>query len=107
MRVIVERVRGRNRDRHGNLAAPSSPLRFRAFYAPGESVEDSEQRESTETRAVLYSHRIDLDVTDLDHIVTPAPVAGTWVVDGEPQQWLSPYTGRLEGTVIRLKKFRG
>lgn len=56
---------------------------------------------------MLYSHRVGIDVIDLDHIVTPAPVAGTWVVDGEPQQWLSPYTGSLEGTVIRLRKHRG
>lgn len=107
MRIVATRTRGGNRDREGALTAPTGQMTFTAVFAPGGSTEDHQFRESTETEATLYTHEIGLDIIDLDHITTPAPVADTWTVNGTPQQWCSPYTGKLRGMVIRLKAFRG
>lgn len=44
------------------------------------------------------------DITSADRLRIPA---GTFQIDGEPQPWESPYTGRKPGTVVHLALIDG
>lgn len=104
MRIIATRARGRERNARGDWVGDPSSLEFPAIYAPAESTEDHDRRDTATTTAVLYTDGTLPDVVRTDRVTTPEPVAGTWEVTGDPQKWVSPFTGDVGGMVIRLRK---
>lgn len=100
------RVRGGGIDRNGHRVPELEPVEFRAAFAPGVSTEDVTHRTETSTKATLYLEEI-VDITDQDTIRTTLPAAGEWHVDGDPEIWISPYTGMTAGMVVILKRQKG
>lgn len=108
MRIRASRVRGSRIGSDGRRTAPGDALNFDAIFAPGESSEDHDHRDTTETKATLYVRgRVELDVIDKDRVLTTRPRVAQWQVDGDPQPWESPFTGRPQGIVINMVEQRG
>lgn len=107
MLLSVQRLRGPARNKHGDVEPAGELLDFVAVFAPHQSAEDSgdtHESDTAVTSATLYVRHGFVDVARTDTIRTPDPVPGTWHVTGDPEKWMSPFTGRVAGMVIRLEK---
>jgi hypothetical protein len=61
-------------------------------------------RQGTEIVATLYLLGVGFDVEGADRISTPAQV---FEVDGQPEEWSSPWTGEGKYTAINLRVVEG
>lgn len=51
--------------------------------------------------SLLFPGRVGLDITARDRFRVGAEV---WLVDGEPEEYVSPFTGWVGGTLVKLKR---
>jgi hypothetical protein len=75
-----------------------------AVWAPGGSAEVVQGGDVVTTQPTLYAVDRSLGVSATDKFI----VNGTpFEVDGDPQDFLNPYTGDQPGLVVRLRKVTG
>ena len=92
------------RDRHGDLTETPRGSIHQCGVAPETSVEDNDKREQVDTRATVYAPYSVVQVRAGDKVRVNDKL---WHVDGDPEEWASPFTGRKPGRVIRIRQVRG
>lgn len=94
------------RDKYGHLPAATGHAIGPCALAPAGSVENTSGVAVVLEQDTIYAP-FESDVQASDEIVIPAGEAiqaGIYQVDGNPQRWKSPFTGRTPGMVIRLTR---
>lgn len=98
--------RGGGRDRFGNPIAGTTHDVEDCAAAPAGSTELVNGEAVVIAQEALYAP-YDADLNSQDTVTIPAaqPItAGRYQVDGQPQRWRNPFTGREGGTVARLTR---
>jgi len=73
-------------------------------FDPGGSLESAEVgREPVVSTPTLYAP-VDADVTARDRVIMRGR---TWLVDGDPAEYRSPFSGWAPGLVVKLKAVTG
>lgn len=92
-------------DRAPDWSDPARMALMGAAVAPQSQREDLIGRDATLTTATVYVRASALvDVRASDRMEVRGVV---FDVDGEPQEWVSPFSGRRQGWVIPLKRVVG
>jgi len=73
-------------------------------FAPSTSTEDNDNREQVDTYATVYAPDTAVAVKAQDKVRVNGVL---WRVEGDPNQWASPFTGWKPGRVIRVRQVRG
>lgn len=99
-------VRDPPRNAFGDFPAGSVPTRIETSgaYADSGTSEDTTGRGATVSTGAQLFLPYGTDVRRTDRVEVRGQ---TWEVDGDPQHWRSPLTGREAGTVINLRSVRG
>lgn len=101
--------RGGGSDRFGNSLPGTEHDVEGCAAAPAGSVEVVNGQQTVTTQDTVYGP-YDADVKAADAVTIPAgqPIeAGDYKVDGQPQRWKNPYSGREFGCVVRLTRTTG
>lgn len=100
--TLVKRSKGAP-DARGNDTWTEVGTVTRGMFAPGTSVEQVQGRDSLTVQPTVYLGP-GADVTYLDEVI----VAGDrYLVDGSPNTWTNPFTGRTVGVEVRLRRAVG
>ena len=94
----VTRVRRTGLDKMGRRHEKSSPLVFRAGFAPTVNRTEDTGTESPQPGGTFYTPSVQVDVQPGDLITSP----GSWRVT-EVLRWESPITERVWGLEIRVE----
>lgn len=84
--------------------AQAQRIPVRAAYADAGTSEDTLGRGATVYSTAQLYLPFDTDIRRTDRV---AVRGREWLVDGDPQRWRSPGTGRRAGCVVNLRSVRG
>lgn len=96
-------------DAYGNPTYVTTSLTRRGAFSPSGGVELTGAGDLvTSTPQVLFTRQAAVDIAAVATSDSQVTVrGGVYTVDGEPGDWVSPFTGRRAGLLIPLKRSTG